>query len=213
MISKRRCIVIAGAPCADVPFVRQTVRADDFVICADRGYAVAQAAGVSPHLLVGDFDSYTGELPADVERLTLPADKDYSDTYHAAEAGFQRGFRRFVLLNATGGRLDHTLANLSVLEWLAGCGGEGRILSREEEIRLLTTGAHPFAGCSGLTFSVFPFGCTDVTLTYSGAKYPLRHGVLRHDSARGLSNIFLDDAACITVESGQALVILDRGAV
>lgn len=209
----RRCVLIAGAPCADVPFIRQTVRGDDYVICADRGYAVAQAAGVVPDLLVGDFDSYTGALPAAVERLTLPVEKDFSDTLHAAEAGLQRGMRRFVLLNATGGRLDHTLANLSVLEWLQNRGAEGRILSATEDVRLLPVGAHAFDGCTGLTFSVFPFGCEAVTLSYRGAKYPLQSGALHHGSAMGLSNIFTADTACITVERGQALVVLNRGAV
>lgn len=212
MNQNRRCVIIAGAPGADVPFVRQTVRADDFVICADRGYAVAQAAGIVPDLIVGDFDSYTGDLPEAIERLTLPVNKDFSDTFHAAEAGLQRGFCHFVLLNATGGRLDHTLANLSVPEWLARQGAEGSILSSDEEIRLLTEGEHLFRACAGLTFSVFPFGADAVTLSYSGAEYPLQHGTLRHDAAMGLSNRFTADTACITVEQGQALVIIHRGA-
>lgn len=205
----RRCVIIAGSPDADAAVIGKAVQRDDYVIAADRGCAAALKAGVVPDLIVGDFDSYSESLPPGAEILRLHPEKDYSDTFHAVSAAWERGFRDFLLLGATGGRLDHTLANLSILEWLAQQGGTGVIRSDTEEIRLLTEGTHPFDGCRGLTFSVFPFGCASVTLTYRGAKYPLTHGTLRHACAMGLSNLFTADSAVITVENGQAVLILN----
>ena len=43
------------------------------VIACDRGYEYAARCGIKPDLLLGDFDSYTGALPAGVEVLRLPA--------------------------------------------------------------------------------------------------------------------------------------------
>ena len=205
----RRCVIISGAPDADIDFLRQTVSADDFVICADSGLASAQSAGIKPNLIVGDFDSYIGVLPGDCETVRLCPEKDDSDTFHAVGLGFGRGFRRFAVLAATGGRLDHTLANLCLLGHISARGGEGVILSENGEIRFLTVGTYPFDGFNGKTFSVFAFGCPSVTLTYSGAKYPLQNGILFHERPVGLSNVFTSDKAKVTVHSGTALMIIN----
>lgn len=208
-VRKARCVIIAGAPQADAAFIAQTVRENDFVICADRGFAAAQQAGIAPDLVVGDFDSYDGEPPKDCEVIALRPEKDDTDTMHCVTTALERGFTEFVFLAATGGRLDHTLANLCTLEYLAEHNAHGIILSKNEKIKLLTEGTHCFTNCKGLTFSVFPFGCERVELSYQGAKYPLTRGVLTHSFPMGVSNIFLLNNAEITVHSGKALVIIE----
>lgn len=205
----RRCVIISGAPGADPSFIRQNVEPDDYVICADMGFETAVKAGVTPCLLVGDFDSYTGAIPAGYEVIGLCPEKDYSDTFHAVQEGIERGFRCFALLAATGGRLDHTLANLSLLEYIADNGAQGVILSENEMIRLLQKGEYRFENMAGKTFSVFAFGCKEAVISYSGAKYPLKNGKLLHGMAMGLSNIFTSGSAEITVHRGQAVIIIN----
>ncbi len=207
---KTRCVVIAGAPNPDVGFIAQTVTPQDYVICADRGFDAARRAGITPDCLIGDFDSCEGALPKNIETVRLKPEKDFSDTFHAVETALSRGFRSVVLLAATGGRLDHTCANLSVLAYLHENGAEGIILSKNEKILLLSEGEHVFKGLDGKTFSVFPFGCPKVTLSYQGAKYPLSYGVLEYSRAMGLSNVFTDDEAEITVHSGKALLFINQ---
>ena len=204
---ERRCVIIAGSPEADIQTVKAAVRPDDYVICADMGYKTAAAAGVKPELIVGDFDSYTGSLPGDCELIRLCPEKDDTDTMHCVKTALDKGFRRFLLLAATGGRLDHTLANLAVLEFLDENNAHGIILSKNEMLALLTAGVHRFDNKNGVTFSVFPFGCQSVTVSYEGAKYPLSRGVLRHSEAMGVSNVFTSDKAAITVHDGKALYV------
>ena len=208
-ITKRRCAVIAGAPEADVQFIMETVKDGDFVVCADRGFEIAELAGIKPDLIVGDFDSCKTALPSDCEISTLNPEKDDTDALHCVSVAFERGYRDFVLLNATGGRLDHCLGNISILDYLSQRGAEGIILSENEEIILLTEGEHIIPNRKGRTFSVFPFGCEAVTLSYGGAKYPLSREPLFSSVARGVSNIFVSDSASITVHSGKALLIIN----
>ena len=205
----RRCVVIAGAPGADAALIRAALKPDDYIICADRGYQTAVEAGVTPNLLVGDFDSYQGGLPRGVEIIRLNPEKDDTDTLHCVKTALERGFTDFILLAATGGRLDHTLANLSVTEYLTDRGTHCIILSENEKAELLTVGAYTYSGCKGLTFSVFPYGCQKAVLSYKGAYYPLEHGVLTHSTAMGVSNIFTADKAEITVHEGKALLIIN----
>ena len=56
---------------------------------------------------------------------------------------------------------------------------------------------------------MFPYGCQRAVLSYTGAYYPLDHGVLTHSVAMGVSNVFTDDSAEITVHEGKALVIIN----
>ena len=46
-----------------------------FVICADGGYAQAVEAGIKPDLIIGDLDSYKGDIPKDVPIEKLPVEK------------------------------------------------------------------------------------------------------------------------------------------
>ena len=161
------------------------------------------------NLLVGDFDSYQGGLPRGVEIIRLNPEKDDTDTLHCVKTALERGFTDFILLAATGGRLDHTLANLSVTEYLTDRGTHCIILSENEKTELLTEGRHIYSGCKGLTFSVFPYGCQRVVLSYKGAYYPLDHGVLTHSTAMGVSNVFTADTSEITVHEGRVLLIIN----
>ncbi len=210
MNQQRRCVIIAGAPNADTAFLAQTVQPEDYLICADRGYAAATAAGLRPDLIVGDFDSYGGALPDDCEVVRLCPEKDDTDTMHCVDLALERGFREFLLLSALGGRLDHSIANLCIAEYLEEHGARCTLLSRSEEIRLLTEGRCTLNGCRGLTFSVFPFGCQRVTLSYEGAYYPLTNGTLTHSFPMGVSNVFAADSAHITVHSGRALLLINK---
>ena len=100
-------------------------KAGDWVIAADGGYRALRALGLRADLVVGDFDSL-GERPDHPNVMTLPREKDDTDMAVALEVGVKRGYRTFRLYGGTGGRIDHTLANLQCLTWLSrrGCRGE-----------------------------------------------------------------------------------------
>ena len=58
---KNRCVVIAAAPNPEISFIRQSIKTDDFVICADAGYEAAFKAGIEPV-------SYTHLIPFGMDR-------------------------------------------------------------------------------------------------------------------------------------------------
>lgn len=58
--------------------------------------------GLRPGLVVDDFDSHPDpHLP--VETITLPCEKDDTDTVYAVKESLRRGYREFLLLGAAGG--------------------------------------------------------------------------------------------------------------
>ena len=109
---KKACVIIGAAPCGNPLEQRAYMEAGSFVICADGGYRNAQQMGVSPDLLMGDFDSAPlPDLPG-VPVETFPEEKDDTDTMLAVKYAVREGFGRITILCGTGGRLDHTIANL-----------------------------------------------------------------------------------------------------
>lgn len=52
-----RCVILGAGPIQNTQITRGFVRQDDFILCADGGYAHARRMGLRPDLLIGDFDS------------------------------------------------------------------------------------------------------------------------------------------------------------
>ena len=84
------------------------------VVAADAGADHARAAGLSPSLVVGDFDSIETD-PTGVRSERHPPDKDATDLELALDAALTFEPRRLLVLSAPGERLDHLAGELALL--------------------------------------------------------------------------------------------------
>ena len=208
-----RCVIIAGSPECNTDFITSTVNNDDFVICADKGYLYARNAGIYPDVVVGDFDSFDGKISVDCEIVPLNPHKDDTDTMHSIDIALSRGYKDFLILCGIGGRFDHTFSNVSALQYISEKGGKGLLLSDKEMIEYLPVGEYLFSGYNNKTFSLFPFGCDNVCVSYEGAEYPLDNYCLRSSVSMGVSNEFLSDEAKIKIHKGNAILIINLSKV
>ena len=202
-----RCVIISGSPDTSLEEIKTLCTDDDFIVCADSGYTFARKAGLNPDLIIGDFDSLEEELPTDTEVVKLNTVKDDTDTEHCVMECIRRGYKDFLLLGSVGGRTDHTFANIAILSFLSEYNYHGVARNNGEEIQILKEGTYNMDGKKGLTFSVFPYGCESVNVTYKGAKYPLDSYTLTYNVSRGISNVFSDDNAEIIVNRGRAILL------
>lgn len=203
----KRCIVFAGGPAADYDRVTLDLRPDDYMIACDAGYLAAQHFAVTPHLVVGDFDSFHGAIDPSIEVLTVPAKKNDTDTGLGVKQGLARGCDEFVIVGGFGGRLDHTLANLQLLGWLCEQGARGTMLSNNNRAWAIRDGAITLPRLAGHFLSVFAWGgvCTGVNLEQLA--YPLRNHTLAPTFSLGVSNEFIDAEARVSVEHGTLLIV------
>ena len=183
----------------------------DLVIAADRGYAHAKKAGIAPDLILGDFDSL-GEVPPEDGVLVFPKEKDYTDAWLAVAEGKKRGFARFCLFGALGGRIDHSAANLQLLSSLAGEGKRGYLLGDGYAASVIGNGELRFAPRPDGRISVFAFGGDAVGVTIEGLKYALSDGKLDTAFPLGVSNEFCGKSARVAVKDGQILVLWEQDA-
>lgn len=201
-----RCVVICAGELAEQTAVRAAVTSKDFVIAADGGYLHAQRLGIHPQLIVGDFDSAPRpDFDGDIE--VYPPIKDDTDCMIAVEAGWQRGYREFIILGGTGGRLDHTMANIQTLCWLVEHDAQGIMMDDNHDIRVLGPGRWEFSRFEGY-FSTFALLGGHMTVSEEGMYYPLDHHVMTAGVPLGVSNRITAPTAVFTVHSGMALVIL-----
>ena len=204
---KMRCVIISGSPDTNVEEIKRLCTSDDLIVCADSGYSFAKKAGLTPNLIIGDFDSLKEELPQNTEVVKLNTHKDDTDTEHCVMECIRRGYKDFLLLGSIGGRTDHTFANIATLAFLSEYNYNGIARNNGEEIRILKEGSYEMNNKKGLIFSVFPYGCESVNVTYKGAEYMLNNKTLTYNVSRGISNVFVDDEAEITINRGRAILL------
>lgn len=200
-----RCVILCAGETHPRALERAKICPDDFIIAADGGYLHARRFGFTPHLIVGDFDS-APPPQAEGEIETFPAEKDDTDCMLAVREGIRRGCREFIILGGTGGRLDHTLANIQTLAWIWKHGARGVLLDREHDIRVLGEGRWEFPPHKGY-LSVLALGDRAV-VSETGVYYPLDHHPLECTFPLGVSNRVTADPAILTVHSGLTVCIV-----
>lgn len=178
--------------------------ADDFVIAADGGYAALTSLGVTPNLVVGDFDSL-GYVPQAEEVIQHPVMKDDTDMMLAVKLGLQRGYRNFVMLGSVGGRLDHTLANLQTLLYLAEHDARGVLYGENTVITAVRNDTLTVSGTG--TISVFCLSGEAKGVTEEGLLYSLSDATMVSGYPIGVSNEFLDGPGKISVRDGSLIVL------
>lgn len=205
----RRCVIFGAAPFSDCAVLRDYLSADDYYIAADGGQRLAQAMGVTVDHVIGDFDS--SSCPALSDGCTvLPVQKDDTDVLAAVRAALKDGFREFLFLGCLGGRLDHTLANVAVLSFVAKHGGEGCLVDETHEVTLLGVGEHAIPPRHDATVSFLPFGGEADGVTIRNAAYPIENATFYPWFPIGVSNEFVDQPLTVSIRNGQCLMIVSR---
>ena len=198
--------VILTARCEGDFSAAYTPQDKDYILCADAGYLLAKENGIEPDMVIGDFDS--AEQPAGGNVVVHPVVKDDTDTLLCVRQALRMGIKDILIVGGVGGRLDHTLANLQTLTFIAEQGAKAEM--RDGNIRAFAVkeGSIRIPRTKG-KLSVFALGekCTGVSI--KGAKYSGTGLEITPGFPIGMGNDFKDDFAEIGVESGILTVICE----
>lgn len=201
----KNCVIFCAGDCCG-PVV--PIGAQDVVIAADGGLRHAQALGVTPDIILGDFDSL-GLVPDGAE--VFPVEKDETDALLAVQKGLSLGCDTFYLYGSLDGpRLDHTIANLQVLGYLAQRGAVGYLMGLRQIIRSVHQQAVRLPGAFRGIFSVFALGADARGVTIRGGKYELDEGCLTAAYPLGVSNRFAGREVTVSAREGTLLLVWDR---
>lgn len=178
----------------------------DSIIAADGGWRWCEQAGITPHLLLGDFDSLA-QVPAFPHILRVPVEKDDTDMMLAIKEGLSHGERIFHLYGGLGGRRgDHTIANLQSLLYLASHGAQGWLYGDGEVYTAIHDGSITFPAQDAGILSVFCFGADAEGVTIRGGQYEVEDVKLTADFPLGVSNHFIGAPITVSVRKGSLLM-------
>ncbi len=210
----QRIIIFANGEIPDPDKARRLLRPDDVTLCADGGTRHALALHVRPDLIVGDMDSadkaQLQNLQKDGVAVELfPRDKNETDLELAIQRAIERNPKQILIVAALGGRLDQTLANVTLLADPRLAGLDVRLDDGVEEV-FLCRGQAQVEGRSGDLVSLIPWQGAVSDVQTQNLKYPLRRETLYPDKTRGVSNEMLGDSASVSIGSGLLLVVHRR---
>ncbi len=217
-------ILVAGG-IVETSFVETVLREEKqaWVIAIDGGLSILRLLNWIPQEIVGDFDTVSSEVLTWYRQFsqiiwqTHKPEKDATDTELALEAAKQAGCTKIILLGATGGRLDHELSNIQLLNLYSKDAMQVEILDEKNRITLLRAEESVLAKrvfCKnklyGKYVSFVPLSETVSGITLTGFKYPLMKKDITIGSSLCISNEVVEEEATITFDKGILLCIEAR---
>ena len=218
MTGQTQALIFANGRLAAGPLLRQT-RAEmpqALVIAADGGARLARSCGLAVDVVIGDMDSIDAQTLEELEEagaqlLRHPPDKDETDLELALKWAMSQGISCLRVFGALGGRLDQTLANVSLLALpqLRDC--DVQLLDGSQRAWLLRPGAHELAGSTGDTISLLPLHGPVRGIVSEGLHWELRDEALLPGPARGISNLLTGARASLRFTEGLLLIVRTQG--
>ena len=215
VIKEGKCIVIGAG---DLTVNRLDYNSEtDYLIAVDGGIMYCPILEVEPDLIIGDFDSVNREWKEAIQKIQenvpekvemLCPEKDDTDMYAALKRGLEAGYRNFRIYGATGGRVEHTIANIQCLLFLKHQDAVGYIMDGGGMMLVLENESISFRKEMEGYLSVFSLGKEAKGITLKGLKYTLDDYTMTNDYPIGISNEFIGETAEISVKDGKILVIV-----
>lgn len=216
-------ILILGGGIIDYGFAKEYIQGQkfDIIVCADSGLDAAKELGLDIDFLMGDFDSvHKDTLGRFMEENSLdgsntkfaryPAEKDYTDMHLILEWAVEKKPSGIVILGATGGRLDHLIANINILMLPLENNIPAYIVDRNNKLCLIDSQYVIKREESRWKYiSVYPLTDKVTGVSLNGVKYPLDNVELKKGGSTTVSNEFAADAdkAVISLDTGILIVI------
>ncbi len=181
------------------------------VVAADGGLDRAAALGLSVDVVVGDLDSVDPVALAAAEAagtrvVRHPEAKDATDLELALDEAVALGAQRVLVVASGGGRLDHLVGSLLLLgaERYAGLTLDALV---GDAVVHVIRGERTITGERGALLTLLALGGAATGVVTEGLEYPLAAETLEPGSSRGVSNVFVETEARLTVATGVLLAI------
>ncbi|WP_035191464.1 thiamine diphosphokinase [Ligilactobacillus equi] len=214
--------ILVGGPKENLPqdfITRIQANPKAIWIGADYGAVRLAQLGCQMAAALGDFDSSTAEEVALVSRFSqtklqrFKPEKDYTDTELILKRAYELypDLDEVVIYGATGGRLDHLLANIfmATRPGLADLMPKVRLIDCQNTVTFYQPGSYTITKEADKKYLGF-FLLTPVkALTLRKVKYPLQVVDFAYPVSLA-SNEFLDQTAHFAFESGMIAVIQSK---
>lgn len=186
----------------------------EYVICADGGLEKAEYLGLLPNVIVGDLDSVDEKTlkkykDMGINIIKYSTEKDYTDMELAIKYAIEKDFKDITLVGATGTRLDHTMANIMLIEEYYKQGIKIKIVDNNNTIEIIINEMN-IKNKEGYFVSIIPISDVVEKITLEGFKYSLTNRDVKRGSALCVSNQIISKSGKITIKGGIGLVFISK---
>lgn len=188
---------------------------DRFIIIADGGAKILRRYGLKADLLLGDLDSIDEDSLNYIKKNNIkiskfPAKKDLTDTHLCIEYLLKNKYDDIVIIGALGTRLDHELANVSILKKLYRLNIKAKIEDNNNEVYYVEEGNYSFKKGNKKYISVINL-CEETIYSTKGLEYEVSDLIVNYKNpGLGVSNEIVKDVGEIEIKKGEAFIILSR---
>ncbi|MBE5950351.1 MAG: thiamine diphosphokinase [Lachnospiraceae bacterium] len=183
----------------------------DCLIVVDGALEVTHTLRLFPDYIVGDFDTVNQALLEYYEKdkiLRHNPEKDQTDTELAVETALSLGYRQLRLFGAVGSRMDHSLANIFLLEKIKKQQADAVIYNENNKLYLKERSFFIKKEAQyGKYVSLLPLTECVKNVTLSGFKYSLSHQTFFRDTTLGISNEITEEEAAVSFSDGVFIVV------
>lgn len=198
----KKCLIVSGGKFEKIKLHDKY----DLIIACDKGYIHASKLKISPDIIVGDFDS--SKMPrTNANIIAVDSVKDDTDTGLAVKYALRNGYKDIDIICALGGRIDHSLANISLMKYIVEHKGVARILSNDATLIAIGNGKIRIKNDGSKYLSIFSLSDKSKINYIKGTKYDVKNIVLKNGFPLGVSNEIKNKFAEISVASGMVLII------
>ncbi len=187
----------------------------DKVIVADKGLEILNKINTKPNYIIGDFDSVNENIlneytKKNIEIVKLNPEKDYTDTHMALKLAIELKSNQIYILGALGKRMDHAIANIHILKEALDNNISCKIIDKNNEIELITSGITKVKDFKYNYISLIPLTTNVTGITLKGFKYLLDNATLEIGHSIGVSNEVILDEAEIIIKTGILVMIKSK---
>ena len=202
------CIVLNGE-------IKNYKKTKEIIQQGNYNYIIGADGGCN-HLykmdIIGDLDSINKELISFYKEKNVvfkkyPSHKDETDSEICIYLAKKLNGTNVDFIGTLGGRIDHTLANIGLMNYVKNMDMNPRILTSEEEILIARNEEITLKGNKGDTVSILSIDGVAKGVTLENMEYPLENGNIGYLSSLGISNVMLENKCNIKIENGCILII------
>ncbi|WP_042356286.1 thiamine diphosphokinase [Bacillus rubiinfantis] len=207
--------ILAGGPEGQLSDLTEYTQKDSIWAGVDRGVFHLINRGIRPVIAFGDFDSVSDHewlmIETEVAEINrFRPEKDETDMELALNWALKQQPQKIRIFGATGGRLDHLLANIQLLllPFNQKHHAEVYLIDRYNEVFLTGPGMYTLRKqASHKYISFLPLTLQVANLTLEGFKYPLKNRHISIGSTLCISNELVDDYGTFSFSEGILIVI------
>ena len=212
-----KTLIVSGGSISE-SFFKEVIKENVFdnIIASDKGLEVLDAFNIKPNYIIGDFDSIDIKVlnkylnKKEITVIKLKPEKDFTDTHMALKLAIDIKSNDITIVGAIGTRVDHTLANISILTEALEQNIQCKILNENNNISLINKNTiikkeekYPY-------ISLIPLSTTVSGITLNGFKYSLKNAIMKIGESIGVSNEQLENEATIEIKEGILIVIKSK---